>query len=128
MCLALAGCRHSGESASTSSVESFRAEVFEVRIGDAREKVNGASVPSAFFRQANALPLVGRLFLDEEYQRAEARVVVIAASFWQRRFGGDPALIGRALSVNQQQRTVVGILPKTFRVPAGAELWIPQTP
>jgi hypothetical protein len=127
MCLALVSCRHSGESAASTSSGSFRVEIFEVRIGETTEKVNGASVPSAFFRQANAVPLVGRLFLDEEYQRAEARVVVIADSLWRRRFGGDPAVIGRTLSVNQQQRTVVGILPKTFRLPTGVELWIPQT-
>jgi len=88
--------------------------------------VNGASVTSAFFREAKVLPMVGRLFLDKEYQSADARVVVIAASFWQRRFGGDPALIGRTLTVNQQQRTVVGILPKTFQFPGDAEIWIPQ--
>jgi len=107
-------------------VDSFRAEVFEVRIGEAPEKVSGVSVTSDFFRKANVLPMVGRLFLDQEYQIADARVVVIAASLWRRRFGGDPALIGRTLSVNQQQRTVVGILPKTFQFPTDAELWIPQ--
>jgi hypothetical protein len=127
LCFLLAGCDHPAESAaSTPSADSFRAEVFEGRIGETIEKVNGASVTSAFFREANVLPMVGRLFLDKEYQIADARVVVIAASFWQRRFGGDPALIGRTLSVNQQQRTVVGILPKTFQFPTDAELWMPQ--
>lgn len=99
----------------------------EIRIGEAREKVNGASVTSTFFREAMALPMVGRLFLDKEYQVADARVVVIAASLRQRRFGRDPALIGRTLSVNQQQRTVVGVLPKTFQFPTDAELWIPHS-
>jgi putative ABC transport system permease protein len=83
-------------------------------------------VTSAFFREAKVAPMVGRLFLDKEYQIADARAVVIAASFWQRRFGGDPALVGKALSVNQQQRTVVGILPRTFQFPTDAELWMPQ--
>ena len=64
LCLALAACDHSGESAaSTPSADSFRAEVFEVRIGETTEKVNGASVTSAFFREAKVLPMVGRLFL-----------------------------------------------------------------
>jgi hypothetical protein len=127
LCFALAGCYHPAEpAASTPSADTFRAEVFEIRIGEATEKVNGASVTSAFFREAKALPMVGRLFLDKEYQVADARVVVIAASLWQRRFGRDPALIGRTLSVNQQQRTVVGVLPKTFQFPTDAELWIPH--
>src|SRR5262249_56034214 len=117
-----------GWGAVTRSGDSFRKGAFEVRIGEATEKVNGASVTSAFFREAKVLPMVGRLFLDKEYQSAEARVVVIAASFWQRRFGGDPTLIRRTLSVNQQQRTIVGIMPKTFQIPTYAELWLPQTP
>jgi hypothetical protein len=127
LCFALAGCDYPTESAaSVPSADSFHAEVFEVRIGEATEKVNGASVTSAFFREAKVLPLIGRLFLDNEYQIADARVVVIAASFWQRRFGEDPALIGRTLSINHQQSTLVGILPMTFQFPANAELWIPQ--
>jgi hypothetical protein len=90
LCFALAGlqpprrigCPYS------SRPGSFRAEVFEVRIGAATEKLNGASVTSAFFREVKVMPMAGRLFRDEEYQIAGARVVVIAASLWQRRFGG----------------------------------------
>jgi putative ABC transport system permease protein len=107
-------------------VDSFRAEPFEVRVGEAIEKVNGASVTNAFFRETKVLPMLGRVFLDEEYQAASTPVVVIAASLWQRQFGGDPALIGKTLSVNQRQCTIVGILPKTFQFPTGAELWMPQ--
>ena len=90
------------------------------------EKVNGAAVTSAFFREAKVLPLLGREFLKEEYQSASARVVVMAASLWHRRFGGDPALIGKSLHINERQYIVVGILPETFQFPTGAELWIPQ--
>ena len=129
LCLTLAACNRPTESAvSPPSADSFRAESFEVRVGEAVEKVNGASVTSDFFREAKVLPLVGRrLFLEKEYQAASARVpVVMADSLWQRRFGGDPATIGKTLSVNGQQCVIVGILPKTFQFPTGAELWMPQ--
>lgn len=127
LCFTLAACRGPGEPATaTPSADSFRAEQFEVRVGEGVERVNGASVTNAFFREANVRPMLGRVFLDEEYQATRTPVVVIAASLWERRFGGDPALIGKTLSVNQQQRTVVGILPKTFQFPTGAELWMPQ--
>ena len=76
------------------------------------EKVNGAAVTSAFFREAKVLPLLGREFLKEEYQSASARVEVMAASLWHRRFGGDPALIGKSLHINERQYIVVGILPE----------------
>ena len=125
--LTLGGCGHpAGSAASAPSADSFRAEVFEVHIGEAAERVKGASVTSVFFREVNAPPLVGRLFLDKEYQITGTPVVVIAASYWQRRLGGDPAVIGRNLRVNQEQRTVVGILPRRFQFPTDAEIWIPQ--
>jgi len=127
LCLTLPACNGPAEpTASTPSADSFRTESFDVRIGEATVRVNGASVANAFFREAKVLPMLGRLFLDEEYQVAGTPVVVIAASFWQRKFGADPALIGKTLSVNQRQCTVVGILPKTFQFPTGAELWMPQ--
>ena len=127
LCLTLAACHGPTEpAASTPSADSFRAEPFDVRVGEAIEKVNGASVTNAFFREAKVLPMLGRVFLDEEYQVAGTPVVMIGASLWQRQFGGDPALIGKTLSVNQRQCTIVGILPKTFQFPTGAELWMPQ--
>ena len=127
LCFMLAACNRPTESASNPpSADSFHVELFEVRVGEAIENVNGAAVTSAFFREANVLPLLGREFLDEEYQTASARVVVMAASLWRRQFGGDPSLIGKSLHINEQQYTVVGILPKSFQFPTGAELWIPQ--
>ena len=72
------------------------------------------------------LPMLGRVFIDEEYRVAGTPAVVIAASLWQRQFGGDPAVIGKTLNVNQRQCTIVGILPKSFQFPTGAELWMPQ--
>jgi hypothetical protein len=108
------------------SANSFHVETFEIRIGETIEKVNGARVTSAFFREAKVLPLLGREFLDEEYQTASAHVVVVASSLWQRGFGGNPALIGKSLHINERQYTVVGVLPETFQFPTGAELWILQ--
>jgi hypothetical protein len=127
LCFMLAACNRPTESADHPPfANSFHVGLFEVRVGEAMENVNGAAVTSAFFREANVLPLLGREFLDKEYRTASARVVVMAASLWQRQFGGDPALIGRSLHINEQQYTVVGILPGSFQFPTGAELWIPQ--
>jgi hypothetical protein len=123
----LAACNHPGESAgSPPSAGSFHIEPLEVHTGDTTEKVNGAAVTSAFFRETKSLPLLGRQFLDQEYQASSARVVVMASSLWQRRFGGDPGVIGRTLQINERPYTIVGILPQTFQYPAGVELWLPQ--
>ncbi len=129
MSAALAACgvaeRPSGP---LPSAETFRAGRFEIRSGGAAESVNGAWVTAAFLGEAKAQPLLGRWFLPEEYRGSGTRVAVVASSLWQRRFGGDPALIGRVLSVDGQPCTIVGILPKTFHAPDGAEIWMPQTP
>lgn len=125
----LAACNRPTQSATPPPpADSFQVEPFEVHSGELIEKVSGAAVTSAFFRKASVLPLLGREFLDGEYGTPGARVVVIAASFWQRRFGGDPVLIGRTLQINERQYTIVGILPTTFQFPAGVEIWIPGNP
>src|SRR6516165_3836483 len=115
LCFMLAACnRHTETASDPPSADSFHVELFEVRVGEGIENVNGAVVTRSFFRDANVLPLLGREFLDKEYQTATARVVVMAASLWQRQFDGDPALIGKSLHINEQQYTVVGILPKSL--------------
>jgi hypothetical protein len=79
LCLTQAACNRRAESAaSVPSAESFKVGLFEVRLGEVVEKVNGALVTSAFFREAKFLPLVGRVFVEEEYQRADTGVVVVA--------------------------------------------------
>ena len=119
-CVTIAACNYS------PSAQSFRTENFAVRVGETAEKTNGALVTRAFFREARVRPLFGRLFLDEEYQVPGTCSVVIAAQLWQRRFGGDPRLIGKTLGVNQETCTIVGILPAKFQFPKGAEIWMPQ--
>jgi len=55
------------------------------------------------------------------------RVAVISYRFWNGKFQGDPAVVGRTLQVNGQNVTIVGIMPKGFAFPDGAELWVPST-
>ena len=85
-------------------------------------------VTSGFFDALNVSPLYGRTFLPEEYEPGKGQVVVIGYGLWQRRFGGDPNLVGRQLTLNGQPHTVVGILPPDFQYPPGRELWAPRQP
>ena len=127
MCFALASCAPPADPPTAiPSAETFRGQPFNIGVGDNVEKVNGAAVNDAFFHEAKIQPLLGRLFLDPEYKTADARVVVLGASLWQRRFGSDPAVLGETLMVDRQACTVVGILPKTFHFPADSEIWIPR--
>jgi hypothetical protein len=126
-CLALATCHYPAESGTPSpSADTFRVESVAIRIGDATTQVTGAAVTSGFFRETKVQPLLGRVFLGQEYRLGSARVVVLGASFWQRLFGGDPGIIGKTLLVDGQQCTIIGILPERFTVPTGTALWLPQ--
>ena len=53
------------------------------------------------------------------------RVVVIHESMWRNRYGADPAMVGKQLTIGGQPRTVVGIMPESFRFPTSGELWMP---
>ena len=83
-------------------------------------------VTASFFRILGVGALHGRTFAPEEFQPGGERVVVLGHGLWQRRFGGDPGLIGRTLRLNGQQYTVLGVMPPEFQFPTGREMWAPR--
>ena len=95
------------------------------------ERVRSARVGEDVFRILGVAPLIGRGFLPEEDVPNGPSVIVLGHSLWQRRFGGDAAIVGRDIQVNGSAATVVGIMPPAFRLPldysgAGAtEAWQP---
>lgn len=84
-------------------------------LGDAAdpEVVSTAPVSAEMLRLAPEGPVLGRIFTDDEESRKE-RVVVLSHGAWQRRFGGDPAIIGRTLQLDGDPYTVIGVMPPQF--------------
>jgi len=79
------------------------------------ERLVGAFVSDRFFPLLGARPLLGRTFTPDETDPATARpVAVLGHGLWQRRFGSDPAILGRSLVLNGQSHTVVGVLGPEF--------------
>ena len=72
---------------------------------------------------------IGRAFLPEEEQTiGAAPVTVLSYGLWQRRFGGDPAIVGRTMTLNGRAFTVVGVTAEAFRgtnAIGGPQLWLP---
>ncbi len=68
---------------------------------------------------------VGRVFTAAEDTPANHRVAVLADGFWRRRFGADPAIVGRSLTLDGESYTVVGVAPPRFAFPARRDLWLP---
>jgi putative ABC transport system permease protein len=102
--------------------------------GDEPERVPVARVTAGYFEILGVRFAHGRGFRPEENVAGNHRVAVLSYALWQRRFAGDPSLVGRSVQVNGFPYTVVGILPADFR-PLGTlalgeqvELWRPLAP
>ena len=91
------------------------------------ERLDGIRVSGNFFELLGTSPALGRV-LQPEDETGERRVAVMTHGLWQRRFGGDPGLIGKDVSLNGACYTVVGVLPPRFLFPfREAELAVPVT-
>jgi len=69
---------------------------------------------------------LGRGFLPEEYSSSRQQVVMLSHRLWQERFRGDPRIIGTTMRLNGQAFTVIGVMPTTFDVPSGVDIWVPK--
>jgi putative ABC transport system permease protein len=87
--------------------------------------VSGAPVTANLFPMLGVSPFIGRNFLSTEDRAGAAPVVIVSNEFWQQRLGGNPNVLGTAISLNGRPATIVGIMPPQFGFPAGASLWYP---
>jgi putative ABC transport system permease protein len=92
--------------------------------GDVPERVFTALVLGDPFPTLGLSPIVGRGFTREELRPGGPRAAVISHRTWVSRFGGDPAIVGRAIAVNGQPTTVVGVMPAGLLL-VGTDLWLP---
>ena len=94
--------------------------------GDGRpERVVSAGVTPGFFPIFGLQPLLGRTFSTEEDVPGNDHVVVLTFGLWQRRFGGDPQIVGRSIELDGVAYQVVGVMPKALRYPDKVDLWVP---
>jgi putative ABC transport system permease protein len=86
-----------------------------VRVGDSVERVALLPVSSNYFSVLGIKPVIGRFFLpDEEREHGAQSVAVISHSLWRRLFDGDPAVLGKTISISNNIFTVVGVTPPEF--------------
>jgi putative ABC transport system permease protein len=90
------------------------------------ERLPIATVTADFFKVFGVNPLLGRTFVEGEDVQGKNQVCVISHAFWQRRFGGDPNVVGKTLSLNNTQTQIVGVMPAEFKFPRyEIDLWTP---
>lgn len=89
------------------------------------ERVIGRSVTASFWNILGTKPLLGRTFTEDE-DRTSAKLVVISASLWKRRFGGQTSVAGRKILLNDEPYTIIGVMPPRFSFPSRrTEIWTP---
>jgi putative ABC transport system permease protein len=89
------------------------------------QRVQGSYASASLFTMLGIRPVVGRSFLPEEDRAGDAPVVMLSHRLWASRFGSDPAIVGRAIMLDAQRYTIVGILPAGFELLRWADLWMP---
>jgi predicted permease len=90
------------------------------------EQLGSRRVTSSFWQVMGVQPVVGRVFTSEE-EKADSSVAVISNGLWQRKFGGDPNVLGRKLIVDGRSFSVIGVMPRAFAIPSRmVEFWMPS--
>ena len=93
--------------------------------GGEPERLQGRNISPEFFSVFGVEPALGRTFTEEENRPGQGRVVVLSHGLWQRRFGSDPSILGRALTLNGEPYTVVGVTPEGFRFGSATDVYVP---
>ncbi len=88
--------------------------------------LQGMQVSPNFFSVLGISPALGRSFLPDEGRPGHEHVAVLSFALWQSRFGGDPAVVGRKIIVDGEPSTVIGVMPRGFRLPKYTpDIWTP---
>ena len=89
------------------------------------ERVETGAVTGDLFALLGVGAIHGRPLLASDSEPGAPDVVVLSEGYWRRRFGGDPAAVGRRIVVGGEPATVVGVVAQSFRIPPKAEMWLP---
>lgn len=93
--------------------------------GEEPEVLSGAAVSPNFFRTFAVDAVVGRTFVEEDVEDAAGNSVILSYGLWERRFGGQPDVLGRTITLDGTVFEVAGVMPDGFAFPAWAEVWRP---
>jgi len=88
-------------------------------------QIESARVTGNFFTLLGANAALGRTFTEEEVNQSDNRVVVLNDRCWRERFGTNPQIVGKSITLNGAAHQVIGIMPREFDFPKGADLWTP---
>jgi putative ABC transport system permease protein len=103
-----------------------------VTVGDSTEQMEVMNCTAELFEVLRLTPVLGRVWTTEEETRSDRHVAVISFRLWQRRFGGDPSVLGRAVRVESESYRVIGVLDASAdaaqTIGWSNQIWIPRVP
>jgi len=111
--------------------DTWRKNVSFGQAGAEPEQMRVGLVPAAYFEVLGVQPILGRLFTDEENQEGKHFVAAISTRVWRDRFGGDQAILGRKIIINDEPYTIVAVMPIVIPEwmepgrPGPVEVWTP---
>jgi predicted permease len=91
----------------------------------APELFSGPYISADVFRLLRITPILGRDFQPEDDRAGAPGTVILGYSLWKNRYGGNPAVIGRTILVNDRPSVVIGVMPQGFKFPFQSDLWMP---
>ena len=104
----------------------YRGMVMNLTGGEQPERIVGSLASSEVFKALGLDAIVGRAFTPQEDDPSVPRVAVLSERLWRSHFGGDPAAIGRAITLNDEPYTIVGVMPDGMRFPTRTtDVWLP---
>ncbi len=102
------------DTATFSSMAMYRNQDYNFTGAGQAERLSGYMISAGFFATLGVKPVLGRTFLPADDHVGAAPVVILSGSFWQRRFGASPEIVGKSLTLNGTDYTVVGVIPSSF--------------
>jgi putative ABC transport system permease protein len=91
------------------------------------ERLESSVTTGNFFQTLGVNAALGRTFALENEKAGNDQVVVLSHALWQRRFGGEPSIVGKTLTLDGKKYVVLGVMPPNFKYPQTAEIWAPMS-
>lgn len=113
---------------SFSAIGAYRPDFVTWRREEGRPPIRWITglVTEEFFKTLGVQPRVGRIFGADEFSVTGPGAILLGEALWKSQFGGASDVIGRVLVINDEPRTVVGVMPASFREPQFADVWLPM--
>ena len=110
------------------AMSTFRGWSVNLTGADHAENINSRMVTAGYFKVMGATPQLGRDFSEADDQPGAAPVTIISHSFWQQRFGGDPNIVGKSVTLDDKGYTIIGVMPESFVHQGPPPLWLLMGP